>query len=833
MAVDSISFEGDEIEARKHGKMARKCMDALRAKLGASGAVTASTQMRVSDHAYVIALVGPGIAKAVIIAGYTAQPVDDSYRRSVSDVPDFLSGVAIRSRIVTDDAGVRSMEQFWPTVACAQAFALPAAPSSVERLAVEPDSALEGQWKEPAGGLVPAQTMRVVPTMYTGRMRQVVQFLLGFGIEPDRSRYDRVPPLLARYGPDAERQVVPLYERQVAQNGRRVLYDWSFARTHGITVATDDALWLIEISVQRGVMAMPLPLNELTQDPRFREKLGVIGDDAGITALDLFGAWPTGETFPTGDALTQALRAGLVIELLAPDALDPMYDHYSAYSTAMGWSFDASGREAHATAWRYADDRIQRGAWFSVRMTIGATVAVEEPPEAISVMRRIQRQSVGEDERRWLHAKARRMSRSQCQEVLQESSAAGSLAALRAVELEPAAPASATFVRVQEGPLYWPGIYQPWIQFPEPRLGYCVSHQMRQQFGPNISNPPRCDTVIHVLHHGDALRTVRFLSDPRAAPSPDIDTFEACTYEGEWEVVITTGGTTVQPTMVTSDVDDRTEASGGETRTTLRSTSIGYTQVVVADNLSYPPEGRMFRSRSFEQRHTTSIKSGPSVQGVVRIPFFDRSAYYYAFGVAYAVDLYFESWGHVSLGDPYTYTTWRNFGGFTPYSGNQPTGEHPAGCGPVVNRTVWQEFYNPSACSDNADQGPWASVCDDADGMVYSTPMPPLPPAISRIRSGIGTLRVQLFNDSQQSPISVVAAPSIDASGWAYQQWFATSPDPESSDKQYIAATCNTLGDRIQTVYSADPNGETRIAGSPQHDAMLNAQCTYVGVVDA
>lgn len=832
MAVDSISFEGDEIEARKHVKMARKCIDALRAKLGSSGAVTASTQMRVSDHAYVIALVGPGIAKAVIVAGYTAQPVDDSYRRSISDVPDFLSGVALKSRIVTDDAGVRSMDQFWPTAACAQAFALPAAPSQVQRLAVEPDAALNGQWKEPPAGLVPAQTMRVVPTMYSGRMRQVVQFLLGFGIEPDRSRYDRVPPLLARYGQDAERQVVPLYERQVAQSGRRVLYDWSFARTHGITTAGDSALWLIEISVQRGVQAMPLPLNELTQDPRFREKLEAIGDDAGITALELFGGWPTGETFPTGAALTQARRAGLVIELLAPDELDPMYDHYSAYSTAMGWSFDARGREAHVTAWRYADDRIQRGGWFSVRITIGATVAVEEPPEAISIMRRIERQSVGEDERRWLHAKARRMSRSQCQEVLQESSAAGSLTALRSVELEPAAPASATFVRVQEGPLYWPGKYQPWIQFPEPRLGYCVSHKMNPQFGPNIRNPPRCDTVVHVLHQGDQLRTVRFLSDPRPAQPPDRSTFEECTYEGEWETIVTSGGTYVQPTMVTSDVDDRTEAAASEQTTSLRSTAVGYTAVIVNDNIGFPPIGVMSRRRSFKQQYKSASKSGASVLGVIRVPFFDRSAYYYAFGQAWASDISIETWGYAHLGDPNRYPTWRNFPGFTRYRGTVPVEEHPAGCGPVVARTVWDYSYVPGACSENADQGSWASVCDNADELTYDTPLPALPAATYLDRSGIAVLRVQLFNDSQASPISIVNAADVDANAWAYQKWFATSPDPITFDKQYIAATCNTLGDRIQTVYSASPNGEIVIYGAPQHAAMLNAQCTYVGVVD-
>lgn len=829
--VDSISFEGDEIEARRHVAMARKCLDALRRKLG-SNTMTASTQMRVSDRAYVIALVGPGISRAIIVAGYTPRAEEEEYPREISDVPDFLSGVALGSRIVTAADGAQSMETFWPTAPCAQAFGLDSNPAPIARLAVKPDQALAAQWPEPPATLVPAQSMRVVPTMYSGKMREVVQFLLGFGKEPERSRYDREPPLLARYGRDAEQeQAVPLYERRVADTGRTVLYDWSFARTHGIATATDNALWLVEISVQHGVVIMPLPLNELTQDPRFREKLEAMGDTAGLTALDAFDAWPTGEAFPTGDALEQAKRSGIVIELLPPAALEPIYGHYSPYSTAMGWSFDARGREAHATAWRYASDRIQRGAWFSVRLTISNTTSIEDAPEARSIMIRIAQLDVG-DERRWLEAKTKRMTRTQCSAVLSEPSPADALAALRALELDPIAIAGATFVRVQEGPLYWPGRYQPWIQFPEPRLGYCVSHVMRQQFGPNIINPPRCDTVVHVLHQGGQLRTVRFLSDPRPATPPDTDTFEACAFEGEWETVQTSGGTYVQPTMVTSDQDDRTEASGIEQRAGLLSTAIGYTSVVVVDSLSYPPHGQMSRTRSFRQRHTSSLQSGPSIAGVIRVPFFDRSAYYYAYGRAMAVDIYTETWGYAHLKDPTMYSTWRNFGGYTRYRGNVPVEEHPAGCGPVVARTVWAEQRGFVQCEENADQGSWASTCDNADSMVYNTPLPQLPAAVFRDRSGIGLLRVQLFNDSQQSPISVVNNPTINAGTWAYQQWFATSPDPDTFDTQYMAATCNAFGDRVQTVYSAHPNGDTLINGGPQIEAMRHAQCTYVGVVD-
>lgn len=835
MAVDSIAFEGDPIEAGRHVKMARKCLDALRAKLGGSGAETASTQMRLSDRAYVVAFIGPGIAKAVIVAGYTAREAADSRHRAVTEVPDFLSGVTLRSVLVAQENGADAMQSFWPTALCANAFDLPPGATLNARLAIKPDDEIEARWKEPPATLRPAQTMRVVPTLYSGKMCQVVQLLLGFGREPERSRYDRERPLLTRYGLDASRrQVLPVHEQRVRNAGRQVLYDWSFARTHGITTAADNALWLIEISVQHGVLAMPLPLNELTQtDARFRQKLEAMGDTPGLTALDALGGWPTGESFPTGDALTQAMRAGYVQELITPAQLEPLYDHHSPYSTAMGWSFNHRGTEAHVTAWRYADDRVQRGVWYAIQLSVGTTVAIEPAPEGRGVIRRMEQSQITGDERRWLIAKANRMTRTQCQDVLAQSSPAAALAMLREIQLDPIATASGTVRRMQEGKLYWPGRYQPWIQFPEPMLGYCVSHKMQQQFGPNISPAPRCQTVVHVLHNGDILKTVSFLSDPRPAVPADIDTFEPCLYEGEWERLETTGGTYVQPTMVTSDVDDRTEASGSEQRIKLRSTAIGYTSVQVADQIGYPPAGFMRRNRSFRQQSTTTQKSGAQVSGVIRVPFFDRSAYYYAFGSAYAVDIYTETWAYSHLIDPTGYLTWRNFGGFTPYIGNQPIGEHPAGCGAVTRRTVWAESRDETiACGENADQGSWAAVCDDADAMVYNQVLPPLPPAVVRNRSGIGTLRVQLFNASEQSPISVANESDISAASWTFQRWFATSPDPMTFATQYFAATRNTLGGRVQTVYSAAPNGEQLVTGSPRIDAMHHAQCTFVGVVD-
>lgn len=835
MAVDSIAFEGDPIEAGQHIAMARKCLDGLRAKLAGSGATTASTQMRLSDRAYVVAIIGPGIAKAVITAGYPGREASADQQRAVAEVPDFLSGVALRSSLELQDDGTDTMASFWPTTACAVAFGLPSGVSMIERLALKPADELEGRWKEPGGLLRPAQTMRVVPTLYSGKMRQVVQMLLGFGKEPAPSRYDSEQPLLTRYGRTAERrQVLPLYEQQVRANGRQVLYDWSFARTHGITTASDGALWLIEISVQSGVLAMPLPLNEVTRDdPRFRAKLEAMGDDAGLTALDAFGGWPTGEPFPTGEALTQAKRAGYVQELIPPDGLDALYDNHSPYSTAMGWSFNQRGTEAHVTAWRYESDRVQRSVWYAIQLAIGATMVTPAAPEARGVIRRIERLATDGSERRWLFAKANRLSRSQCQEILQRASAADSLAMLRAIELEPIATASGTMRRMQEGKLYWPGAYQPWIQFPEPMLGYCVSHKMQPEFGTHVTPAPRCETVVHVLHHGDQLKTVSFLSDPRAAEPADEDTFEPCMYQGSWRQTISTGGTSVQTTMFTSDADDRAEAHPSLQTTEITSVAVGYTRVVVVDDIGYPPAGQMGRVRQFKRNIRISIESGPVIGATIRVPFFDRSAYYYASYYGFAEASYSESWVYSELADPHMYPTWRNFPGYTPYSGNQPRGEHPSGCGAVSRRTVLGEIYQPFPCSDDADQGSWASVCDDADAMIYSIQLPPLPEATFRQALNQVRLSVKLYNATEESPITVATIAQAGLTTNEVAQWLATSPDPVTFAKQYIAATQNTLGDREQTQYNPRPNASEFNVTGPLIQAMRHNQAAFIGVVDA
>lgn len=146
-----------------------------------------------------------------------------------------------------------------------------------------------------------SQAALLKPGLYSGTMRNVVQVLLG-----------------------SEAQVP---------------YDFHFGRTHGVYVQGAGASrvdWLIEISADNGVMAMPMPSCDLS-----------------VPETSTLGYVPTGETFPTGDKLAKAIRSGAVRQLATPDVLAAVYAK-SPFSTLFGWAFDYTGRRASVVVYTVA-----------------------------------------------------------------------------------------------------------------------------------------------------------------------------------------------------------------------------------------------------------------------------------------------------------------------------------------------------------------------------------------------------------------------------------------------------------------------------------------------
>lgn len=111
--------------------------------------------------------------------------------------------------------------------------------------------------------------------------------------------------------------------------GAAVYYDYKWDRCHGIVRDTKGAPWLIEISQERGVLAMRLPKSKGSASSK---------NDAERKAVAMFGGVPTGGTFPVDAELIEALAGGSVLRLLMPEDLTP-YTTKTPMAQWVGWSF--------------------------------------------------------------------------------------------------------------------------------------------------------------------------------------------------------------------------------------------------------------------------------------------------------------------------------------------------------------------------------------------------------------------------------------------------------------------------------------------------------------
>lgn len=150
-----------------------------------------------------------------------------------------------------------------------------------------------GSWRQRGW----AQISTLHASSYSGTMRHVVQILLGMSLS--------------------------------------VSYQFGFYCTHGIWTNTVNGVrddWLIEISMDRGVLAMRMP-----------------GCRASVPKENPLGYVPLGKTFPSGEALEVAIKEGSVRRLLWPDALEGFYARGPLYQDC-GWAFSKSGRLASNTS---------------------------------------------------------------------------------------------------------------------------------------------------------------------------------------------------------------------------------------------------------------------------------------------------------------------------------------------------------------------------------------------------------------------------------------------------------------------------------------------------
>jgi len=859
-----VTFSGDEEVAKGFLSQALHLLRTTEERARAGGLAVLSAARRLDDDSYCYVVIAGGISAVHIVAGQVSVSEEDEITPVA--VPDMVSGVSRNGFIIdvpatNDSPTYQTLRSFHPTQRCAEAFLIPQDWQDMDRLAIEPwpeFDILSNQDQD--SSIVFSQYTKLKPTMYSGMMRQCVQALMGFGKQRQRGRqqislYENAPkpPKVASAG-SAQ------YGADVVSRGLQIRYDWRWFRTHGIARGADGTLWLVEIGNTRGIVAMPLPLNPYTVDPKFRDyivnrtlpdkrKNEHSDDDDVLAILDTFGGFPTGEGFPTGDALAAWIRAGRIAQLLNQDDLAPFYQ-CTAYSSALGWAFNLRGDEAHNTAYYIDAEGIWKGVHYAVSLHFGATVVVNQNPSAAALKAIFEKlRSRYKDVTDAVIWKLDRLTEEELASVTTHlsQSAAAAFEFADSLELTPIATASATCTKESEGYLYMDKAAGagPIIRFPQPELGLLSSMRMAPEleWQRRIGAAKRCDTVMHVFFAGNELKWVKFFRDPRVVPATYYDDFEACMFIGSWSShedgggYLELNGNGNPPSFYTNDFDDRVECPTSSTDTVITSKSAGYYQVAVSDDITAPEYGDAIRQKRFLKKiETTSVQS-PHVGASIAVPFDDREAYYYSVARSDAGRSHSVSYSYLTLTDPWHCPTWRNFPGYTGHwidlgHGNYQlvsAAQHPDGCGPVVARTAMSPspVYSPDTCLDYADSGPWCSICENMDAASYHIPEPPLPPAVYENFPASAKYSVWLVCSSALTPLQTV----VEQPNWPH--WGLHTPDVHDgfSEDQYIGLTYNVLGLADSMVYSTTINSVTSQLGIPNWPG-ITTQPTYIGVID-
>ena len=646
MSPPRITVDGDEAAALQLVPVAHNLLHKVRTSAATSGAQVTGLSLAPTPDSFIYAtkLGDMELVHIFVEPSTTASPETFTY----TALPDLVSGLVRTGRIITQEIPdpnggppriVKKMDSFRPTVETAKALELKTGQEwyQSQRLAVPPAAGFP-ELQNLAG--TRSQYSGLCSSMYSGRMRRLVQTVMGYG---------RLPFSQVAATGDARKLAL--------QYGVQVVYDYRWHRTHGVTVGEGGKLWLLEISIGRGVLAMPLPL--VPHSARLKDSSE---NTAIIEAVTEYGGLPLGTGFPTGPALEAAIKGGDILRLLTAAELTDFY-RMTPYSTAMGWSFNDRGTEAHNTGWYWHEDQLRRAAHYSVQIKIGAVKKDRRPGEPMAV-------------------------------------------------------ASARLQLMASGVLYHPSAKAPPpLKFHEPLIGSLLSVEMlagKDAGGAadtTLAHIPVCLCPVHVVHIDDALKTVWYFWDRTAKATTEVaNGFEECMVVGSWTYEERYKTAASIPTFFTTDFDDRRAIDGVTTRTTLTSTDAGWIYVV-GDNLIKPiwPQygfaGRYKLLRTVTE--TSTFSAGDLVRSAIVVPGGTRDGYVYARLTYKGGSTTVRTINYRKLLDPNSYETYRTF--FYPPRDKKCITQH--------DRKVIGSIFDPSdQCAvEYANEGEWMNLCDNAD----------------------------------------------------------------------------------------------------------------------
>lgn len=572
------------------------------------------------------------------------------------------------------------------------------------------------------------------PTWYSGAMAEVMQIVGGYGRQdlealPDtpveRARMSIPSKIMAKIREEIGNVRLPGYTGKPDERGQ-FQYDYKFNNTHAVGFDTSNKPWLLRVH-SSGVWAMPLPMIPATTTRAFREHMEEVGDQEIIAILDRFGGMPSGESFPVREEAIQAWRrAGAIIKVC--DTAD-FYQHIM-YSSACGWSFNSRGTEGYNTCYDYYDDE-GLGYGLAYKMVLQLAPARDggslRPIPSIADPQAAQRLDQylgslyqllsGNDARSLaIKYKMRRVDPAQILARAHGKAGEADVAYWDALELDPIATHSGSVSEVGRGYLYSGAKfqYQPQIKFPEPFMGGCVSHDFLPLInGRYKESYPNSDTIMFGYYVGDELKVVKYFREGRAYQQEVQSDFEECMTVGSWTKVSTTGSTSLLGSFYSSDIDERKAMAPVTETTKVEGRDLGYSTLPhFAFDDFFSTTGSLWRFRYFSRKTSTHRTESASMAVAVCIPYLNRNALLHAKEESVAGESFSESMNMLSVRDPHSYRYYTYdfllawMGGSTHGNAENASGFSPA---PKDGNPVWvvARNYDPSPCSDFADQGPW------------------------------------------------------------------------------------------------------------------------------
>lgn len=589
------------------------------------------------------------------------------------------------------------------------------------------------EFKPPIDGyFLNTQYTKLRPTWYSGAMAEAMQIIGGYGRQDISNLPDQPEERLTFTLPPAVTEAVekeignlrlPAYQGSPPIDGQ-FRYDYKFNRTDAIGFDGKKNPWLIQIT-NTGVWAMPLPIIPATATKSFRGYIeNTVQDDEILAILNRFGALPSGEPMPTGQAMQAWIRAGVIIKVCG---VSDFYDHIM-YSSACGWSLNSRGDEGYNTCYDYYDDEgLGYGLTYKLKLSLGVSKnhfgETAEGlnnimlPERVARVRQYLNElmpliSNGTDEERAILYKLRRVGPYAIHERALVHKGFRELDYWRNLELEPIATHTGSVSEVYRGYLYHPAKFaaQPQIKFPEPLLGGCVSHDfLPLSHGRYKDSYPNSDTIMFAYYIGNSLKTVKYFVDwARVRLGEYSGNFEPYMRVGNWEQQASYGLAGVQGYFYSSDIDDREVIAPKTIKQKIVGADKGYQSVpsFLFDHF-FAMCGTLWRNRYYTHKTNTETVEGRSLQLAVCVPYLCRNAVIHVKHERIPQKKTSESLELSSVRDPtsYRFYTYDFVWAWTSMTIKNPKGvPRPRNGSPVW---VEEKEYAPHPSYDFADNGDW------------------------------------------------------------------------------------------------------------------------------